>query len=625
MRVVHIVSQDNGGAGRACVRLHNALLKSGIDSIVLTQNKTTDLPSIHRVAQTRFQKLIAKIRPHLSQLPLLLYSKRVKDIFSPHLPFFTLRNRTLTQTIKNLKPDIIHLHWVEGGFFHLKDLHSIQAPILWSLHDANPYTGGCHIVASTCIRVGRHCKSCPLLNSKFPFDISFWTFRQKAKTYKKLYNLTINGLSRWIAQSAKDSALLKEKPIINLPNPIDTDIYTPIEKSLARVLLHITQPKKFLSFGALNATSTPRKGFQELESALDSLPDSLKAQCEVLVFGSSGSEKKHDIGGIRTHYLGTLQDDISLSLVYSASDIFIMPSHLESFGQTALEALSCGTPVVSFDTSGLKDIVIHKYNGYLATCYDIQDLARGIQWILESNDYQALARNARQNALENFNAPKVAQSYIQTYRQLTGGGAVDNLCLIAKHILPAFLPDIISSKFFIGFAALEGSSVHRKGFHELQLALNSLPDSLKTKCELIVFGGNAPNTPGIKTHILGRLNDENSLALAYNACDIFVVPSLAENLSNVIMESLSCGTPVVSFDIGGNSDLIKHKENGYLAQNRNDLSAGIEWIFNLAPDTYQNLSIRARESVCENFKSEKIAQAYIEAYAYLLGGGEVKP
>lgn len=86
MKIVHLVTQDNGGAGRACIRLHKALLKEGVDSIILTQNKTTDLPSVKRVAQSKFQKAFSKIRPFLSQLPLILYPKRNKDIFSPNLP-----------------------------------------------------------------------------------------------------------------------------------------------------------------------------------------------------------------------------------------------------------------------------------------------------------------------------------------------------------------------------------------------------------------------------------------------------------------------------------------------------------------------------------------------------------
>ena len=624
MKVVHLITQDNGGAGRACIRLHKALLKEGVDSIILTQNKTTDLPSVKRVAQSKFQKAFSRIRPFLSQLPLILYPKRDKDIFSPNLPFFTPSNRLLLKQIEELSPDVVHLHWIEDGFFNIKDLESIQAPLLWSLHDANPYTGGCHIVATACIGVSNHCKFCPLLKSKFPFDISFWTFKRKNKTYNKLSNLTINGLSSWIASCAKDSALLGNKPIVNLPNPIDTNIYRPIQKSLAREMLHIHTPKKIISFGAIGATSTPRKGFYELKNALESLPNALKTQCELLVFGSSQGES---IEGISTFFLGTLHDDIALALLYSASDVFIMPSFVESFGQTALESLSCGTPVVAFDTSGLKDIITHKYNGYLAKCYEAQDLKNGIEWILSLNtqEYAALAHNAHKSAVALFGSSKIAHSYIDMYQHLAGGGAVDKLRVItlAKSLIHTFFPHISTPHtYYIGFGAIGGADTTRKGFDELKSALESLPNTLKAQCELIVFGGNAPEIVGIKkTHILGFVYDDSSLALAFNACDVFIAPSLAENLSNVIMESLACGTPVVAFNIGGNSDMITHKCNGYLATDTRDLSAGIEWALGLDSLNAQNISFAATQSIATQFSSTKIAKIYIETYQQLSGGG----
>ncbi len=592
------MSQDNGGAGRACIRLHKALLEAGIDSIIITQNKTTDTLKVQQLAQTKLQKLIAKIRPFLSQLPLMAYPKRVKDIFSPNIPIFTPSNHLLISTINALKPDIVHLHWVENGFFSIKDLQSIQAPMLWSLHECQP-----------------------LLQSTLPFDLSFWTFKRKAKTYAKLNNLTINGLSRWIAQSAKDSALLGSKPIINLPNPIDTRIYRPIQKSLAREMLRIHTPKKMISFGAIGATSTPRKGFDELKAALDCLPQHLKDNCELLVFGSSGGEVLQDMP---THFLGALHDDIALALLYSASDVFIMPSYVESFGQTALEALSCGTPVVAFDTSGLKDIITHKHNGYLAKCYDTNDLAKGVEWILscESAIYENLSKNARSSAIKAFESSKVANAYINAYAQLAGGGAVDKTWLIsiAKHALHALFPHIFTQPtFYIGFGAIGGASIERKGFNELKAALDCLPQHLKSQCELFVFGGNAPQIQGIKSRTLGFLHDDYALSFAFNACDIFVAPSLAENLSNVIMESLACGTPVVAFDIGGNGDMITHKYNGYLATNPSDLAQGIKWI--LAQDAaYATLAQNARESAFR-FESTKVANTYIDMYKFLAGGG----
>lgn len=152
-----------------------------------------------------------------------------------------------------------------------------------------------------------------------------------------------------------------------------------------------------------------------------------------------------------------------------------------------------------------------------------------------------------------------------------------------------------------------------------------LPSSLKAQTKIIVFGKSAKQQEiaGIEAHFLGMLYDDATLNLAYNACNAFITPSLAENLSNAIMESLSCGTPVVAFDIGGNGDMITHKYNGYLAKPNDsaDLARGIEWILGLDLDSYATLARNARASVTQRFAHHLIAEQYIQSYKLLIGGG----
>ncbi|KMQ51547.1 glycosyl transferase, group 1 family protein [Chitinispirillum alkaliphilum] len=175
-----------------------------------------------------------------------------------------------------------------------------------------------------------------------------------------------------------------------------------------------------------------------------------------------------------------------------------------------------------------------------------------------------------------------------------------------------------SDKKLVLFGAMGATSDNRKGYKELSEAIAKLED--KT-AELVVFGSGKPRTQpnfGFKTHYLGCLNDEPSLVTLYSAVDVMVVPSLQENLSNAIMESLSCGTPVVAFNIGGNGDMIVHKQNGYLAKpfNTTDLKDGIQWVLN-APN-YDELCKNAREKVLREFDSNVVAQKYIALYKEIL-------
>ncbi|RAX52434.1 hypothetical protein CCY99_07230, partial [Helicobacter sp. 16-1353] len=550
-----------------------------------------------------------------------------------------------------------------------------------------PERGGCLCAPPACIGVSIKCKKCPLLNSGAKFDISFLTFRAKAKTYPKL-NLTINGLSKWIANSAKESALLKDKKIINLPNPIDTDIYKPLAKPLAREILGLENTnKKIISFGAINPLDTDRKGYAELKAALNMLKN--KENIKLVVFGASGdisqstkskgdstnsidstdlidsanhlkdSHSKYStnelVSGIETIYMGYLSDDISLRILYSLSDVVVVPSLVESFGQVALESLACGTPVVAFDTSGLKDIIEHKVSGYLAEPYSECDLASGIEWILESPNYAQIAQNARAKALQ-FDSNLVAKNYIDFYQKIINGGGYKEL------LKSLFFASPNKAKKYIAFGAISGTEVKRKGYGELKAALELLGKNLgrnlsnenlssenppgenlaernlsnenlscknppgenlksaNPRYELLVFGSSSgENILGIKTHFLGFKSDDETLRLIYNAADVFVVPSLAENLSNAIMESLACGTPVVAFDIGGNGDMIEHKLNGYLAKDVSDLANGIKWV--LESPNYAQIAQNARESVLKKFDSKMVANSYITSYEAIINGG----
>ena len=166
---------------------------------------------------------------------------------------------------------------------------------------------------------------------------------------------------------------------------------------------------------------------------------------------------------------------------------------------------------------------------------------------------------------------------------------------------------------FVGF-----TSDPRKGFKELNKALENINDK---NVELVALGSSQPkNSPlfGIKTHYLGHLHDNISLVTLYSAVDVMVIPSLQENLSNAVIESLACATPVVGFNIGGNSDMIDHRKNGYLAKpfDSKDLAYGIEWILN--NKNYNQLCDNAREKVLEEFDSVVVARKYIKLYNDIL-------
>jgi glycosyltransferase involved in cell wall biosynthesis len=182
--------------------------------------------------------------------------------------------------------------------------------------------------------------------------------------------------------------------------------------------------------------------------------------------------------------------------------------------------------------------------------------------------------------------------------------------------------DILSlpqDKKLILSGAKGATSDRNKGFHLLSEALRELADSThNNSTELLIFGstepGSSPNL-GFKTHYLGWQNDEVGLARLYAAADVFVLPSLQENLPFTVMEAMACGTPCVAFNQGGVPDLIDHQQNGYLATlyEPADLARGIAWVLD-DNERLNELAGRAREKIIGTFALEMIAGRHLELY-----------
>ncbi len=410
MKILIVNASDNqGGAARAAYRLHKSLLDQGIDSQMLVQSKSSDDYTIIGPT-TKLQKGIGKIRPTLDSIPVLFYRHRTKTLFSPSwLPF-----RGIVDKINKINPDIVHLHWICGGMLRIEDIPKIKAPIVWSLHDNWAFTGGCHIMWS-CEKYKQSCGACPVLGSQKTFDLSRSVFNRKKRAFSKKKDIVIVGLSKWLYDCSKNSILLRHKKHVNIPNPIDTNVFKPLDKNHSRSLWNLPQNKKLILFGAMSATSDINKGFKELKDALHRLDK--KDNIELVVFGSSKPQNAPDFG-FKTHYFGHLYDDVSLVTLYSAVDVMVVPSLQENLSNAVMESLACATPVVAFDVGGNGDMIVHKENGYLSKPFEAANLKNGIEWILTAPNYHKLSQNAREKVVREFDSEIISKKYIDLYREI---------------------------------------------------------------------------------------------------------------------------------------------------------------------------------------------------------------
>jgi glycosyltransferase involved in cell wall biosynthesis len=213
--------------------------------------------------------------------------------------------------------------------------------------------------------------------------------------------------------------LFSSSQIEVIPHGLDLTVFRPFERTVARRVLGLPEDGTLVLFGGMSSTRDSNKGYDLLVAALSAMTDrDWLSRTRLLVFGARKDERPEVRLPIPEHHLGYLNDDISLVMAYSAADVMVVPSRMEAFGQTAVEALACGTPVVCFGATGLIDIVDHLNSGYLAYPYDITDLARGILWATQPERRDVLRDRARQKAEQAFSLTTTAARYLDLYQSL---------------------------------------------------------------------------------------------------------------------------------------------------------------------------------------------------------------
>jgi glycosyltransferase involved in cell wall biosynthesis len=403
-----------GGAARAAYRLHRGLRRVGIDSQLLVQRKTSDDPTVHG-PEGRIGKAIARARPFLDSIPLWAYRGRPDGLFSPGL----LPDR-MARRIAALGGDLLHLHWVAGGFLNPATLAKLGRPIVWTLHDSWAFTGGCH-VPGTCTRYREACGACPALGSRREHDLSRGLLDRKRRAWGRSVPAVVTP-SRWLADAARASALLRDASIEVIPNGLDLARFKPFDRDAAREFLGIPRDRSLLLFGGVGSMSDRNKGFPILVDALARLSRKPEGRdAELVVVGQSRPEPPPALA-VPARFVGPLADEESMALYQAAADALVLPSLQENHPNMVIEAMACGTPTVAFRAAGLPDLVDHQVTGFLAEPYQGEDLARGIAWVLEDETRRRrLGEAARRRAERDHDIEAVARRYRATYERLLAG------------------------------------------------------------------------------------------------------------------------------------------------------------------------------------------------------------
>lgn len=396
MKVVHFFSGNpNSGAASGALNLLSGLVNKNLE-IKIFNDKFDFYIEKKKIyyKPNNYKKLKSFLFNVLDRLSFLSVSKKVKfsNGFVGKLPL----------SIDEInKYDILHLHWINNGYFNLNNLNEIKIPIVWTIRDMWPFTGGCHY-SLKCKKFYEECKKCPSIKYlKLGEDKIKNLFFKKSIVYR---NKKINfvSISRWLEGEMKKSKLLKDQKIFQIYNSVDNKNFFPENLKNSRKELNLPDNKFIILIGSQNFNDQIKDN-NKIEEILKKLDD----RFFIISFGNV----KKKIKGIKN--FGFIRDKKILRKIYSSANLFISFAKQEAFGKTIVESIMCNTPVLAKDNLSSSEIIDHKLNGYLIKD---DDYIGGINWIKENFDFYKNDLNLKIS--NNFTIDHISGEYFKLYRNI---------------------------------------------------------------------------------------------------------------------------------------------------------------------------------------------------------------
>ncbi len=407
IHVAHLTGLWKAGAG-AVVRIHDGLRARGVQSRMFSalpvDASLTDAFTLSGIEPTRGQKWKRRFgRPSgcwSRRIDLAAKSNPAFEAFSPPV---ALERVDLTSVLQGV--DVLHMHWV-GSFVNFGEFFSqVGIPVVWTLHDQNPYLGGFHYQGDV-----------DAATSMLPLEYECRDIKREALSKLKL---TVVGNSLWNETQAMSTGVLPpQTQFSQIYLPLPTETYTAMPKTACKERLGIN-PQHFVVGFACAAMGNRRKGFVDLVAAIEKLPKSIKSNMTLVSFGFQPSKEIRARVSVPWLHLGRPQGGLEQSPIYSAMDTFVIPSLEEAFGQTALEALACETAVIGTRVGGIPEIVQEEVTGLLAPARSPHRLAECMARYYDDADLRmACGVQGRRLALRRHDAEVISRDYEALYKSV---------------------------------------------------------------------------------------------------------------------------------------------------------------------------------------------------------------
>lgn len=399
LNVIQISTMQSGGAGIAACRLHHSLIAADVSSKFLYLNNGTQLPSA--ICYRRRSSVLYFLNRAFKKvgMPLTLdqsndykirkYKRRFELFSFSRTPYVRLHQHTAIRCAS-----IVHLHWI-SDFVNFETFFSnVGKPIVWTLHDMNPFQGGFHYKGDE--------QFASYLNG---LDSEQYQTKRASYACVRPDRLIVVSPSNWLKKLAEQSELLGRFRHFHIPNPVNVSIFKPVTRGT-----QVAQKIKVLFVA--ESLNNYRKGFDLL---LDALNRDLKLRdlCEFSAVGRIQAKDRLPF----INYLGTVSSEEEMASLYGNSDIFVLPSREDNLPNSMIESLCCGTPVVGFRIGGLTETIIDGENGFLAAELTPESLANSLMaciYHLSNMSRSTISRAAHQK----YCSAEISRKYLEIYQQI---------------------------------------------------------------------------------------------------------------------------------------------------------------------------------------------------------------
>lgn len=422
MKVLLVNTFDKGGAANSCLRLHEGLFAMGVDSSVLLKHQDRNITATYRFrcaleTSTTTQKFKNKFRRVLKEFK-LIKKKPIsnEDLFCKNrlkkLEMFSFPNSQIDITTSQLydHANIINLHWVANFLDYSSFFLKNTKPVVWTLHDMNPFSGGEHYLEEY---LGIDELGFPIkrILTREELEMANRNISVKLEAILKTQNLTIVAPSKWLMEEAKKSLVFEGLNVHHIPYGLNSEIFAPRNKDFSREILNIPKDKKVILFVA-DSINNSRKGFAFLKKAFEELSNEDVILCAI---GLNNGELKTIKNVIE---LGVITDERLMSMAYSAADVFILPSLIDNLPNTVLESIMCGTPVIAFPVGGIPDMIENNINGFITEEISVNSLLKSINQFLNTPNFFDRSK-IRVNAVAKYSLEIQAQKYVELFDSIS--------------------------------------------------------------------------------------------------------------------------------------------------------------------------------------------------------------